>query len=44
MQESAICDGVQEVSLSHWREFFDLSMSVFAKAPAYIYRGQTDYN
>jgi len=36
-------NGVREVILESWQEFFKLSEKEFAKGPAYIYRGQANY-
>lgn len=44
MQESSISDGVKEYHLGSWNEFHELTESTFSVAPAYIYRGQTDYD
>jgi len=44
MNKSPIQDGVQEINLGSWREFFDLTIDDFAEAPAYIYRGQCNYD
>lgn len=43
MNESPTKNGVQEIKLDTWREFFELSVNNFSTAPAYIYRGQTNY-
>ena len=44
MIESEIFDGVQEITLESWKEFFPLSTDKFAFAPAYVYRGQAKYD
>ena len=44
MTESKIIDGVQEIQLDNWKKFFDLTITHFNRAPAYIYRGQADYS
>ena len=44
MKGPAISNGIQEYCLESWQEFHELSEDVFSKAPAYIYRGQTDHN
>lgn len=38
-----ISDGVKEYILESWTEMFDLTTRVFSTAPAYIFRGQADY-
>ncbi len=43
MEESPISDGVMEYRLRSWSEFHELTKDTFSRAPAYIYRGQTDY-
>ena len=44
MTETTTKDGVQEFRLDSWREFFDLTVDVLANKPAFIYRGQANYN
>ena len=43
MHESSIIDGVKEYMLDSWTEFFTLSNSLFSTAPAFVYRGQANY-
>ena len=44
MNESLTQNGVKEIRLDSWREFFELTTKLFATAPAYIYRGQANYD
>ena len=44
MEKSPTTDGVKEIRLDLLREFFDLTTDLFAKGPAYIYRGQANYD
>jgi hypothetical protein len=44
MRTSDVQDGVKEVELQSWREFFDLTVKEFATGPAYIYHGQANYD
>lgn len=44
MKKESVADGVQEVSLDSWHEFFNLANDLFAQAPAFVYRGQRDYD
>jgi len=44
MNKSDIQYGVREISLDSWKDFFDLNMELFVTSPAYIYRGQTNYD
>lgn len=44
MVESPPQNGVKEIRLNSWREFFQLSMELFATGPAFIYRGQANYD
>ena len=44
MEEEMITDGVKEYRLDSWREFFDFSVDVLNKAPANIYRGQSNWD
>ena len=44
MQTLPIKDGVQEYLLSSWQDMLALAEDLFAKAPAYIYRGQADWD
>lgn len=44
MQELPINDGVQEIRLDKWCEFFQLTTGLFANNPAMIYRGQANYD
>lgn len=44
MKEGKVVDGVQEIELDSWVEFFDLTRSNFVSAPAYVYRGQANYD
>jgi hypothetical protein len=43
MNESATIDGVKEYTLESWFEFFALARDFFATAPAFVYRGQANY-
>ena len=43
MQKLITKDGVQTYELESWDDFFDLIADPFAKSPAYIYRGQADW-
>lgn len=43
MEKSSVQNGTKEIRLDSWREFFQLTTDVFATAPAYVYRGQTNY-
>ena len=43
MKNSPTRNGVKEIRLDSWREFFQLTTDLFATAPAFIYRGQTNY-
>lgn len=43
MEESPTQNGVKEICLDSWHDFFQLTTDLFAKGPAYIYRGQTNY-
>ncbi len=36
-------DGIGEIPLESWKDFFELTKDLFAKGPAYIYRGQANY-
>ena len=44
MTESDTQDAVKEYRLDSWREFHKLSETVFVTAPAYVYRGQADFD
>jgi hypothetical protein len=50
MKEFAIADGITEIELDSWAEFFNLAKffglerGLFATAPAFIYRGQANYS
>lgn len=44
MNKLDIKDGVEEIQLDTWEEFFQLTTNHFAKASAHIYRGQANYN
>ena len=44
MVESEIVDGTQEFKLDSWSEFWELTTNLFASAPAFVYRGQANYN
>ena len=45
MRESPTQDGVKEIQLDSWREFLNKDiMDRFATGPAYMYRGQTNYD
>lgn len=44
MNESPTQNGVKEIRLDSWREFFRLATELFATGPAYIYRGQANYD
>ena len=44
MKESKVVDGVQEIELDSWVEFLDLTRANFVSAPAYVYRGQANYD
>ena len=43
MEYSDVEYGVKEITLESWTEFFELTRTDFATAPAYVYRGQADY-
>lgn len=43
MEKLPTQNGVREIRLDSWREFFTLSTDSFATAPAFIFRGQTSY-
>lgn len=43
MTHSDVEDGVQKITFTSWREFHDYVIEKFTQAPAYIYRGQTNY-
>ena len=43
-KKSQIIDGIQEIILDSWKEFINLSVESFTKTPAYVYRGQANYN
>lgn len=43
MNSSHIIDGVKEYVLDSWTEFFTLSNSLFSTAPAFVFRGQANY-
>jgi hypothetical protein len=44
VEKKSVENGVQEIELNSWREFFDLTVNTFSGAPAYIYRGQSNYD
>lgn len=44
MDNSSTQNGVKEIRLDSWREFFQLTTELFATGSAYIYRGQTNYD
>lgn len=44
VNESSVQNGVKEIRLDSWREFFQLTTGLFATGPAYIYRGQVNYD
>lgn len=44
MNKSPTQNGVKEIPLESWRGFFQLTVELFATGPAYIYRGQTNYD
>lgn len=44
MKNSKVIDGVQQYDLDSWQDFFSLTQQLFTKEPAYIYRGQANYN
>lgn len=44
MDEFPTQNGVKEIRLDSWREFFQLTTELFATSPAYIYRGQANYD
>lgn len=44
MEQHPVKDGVQQYDLTSWREFSTLVDELFAKAPAYIYRGQANWD
>ena len=43
MELFATKDGVREIRLDSWQEFFDASAELFSGAPAFVYRGQANY-
>ena len=43
MKEIPTRDGVKEIRLDSWRKFMQLTTDLFATGPAYIYRGQANY-
>jgi len=43
MYESPTIDGVKEYMLDSWTDFFPLSNNLFSTAPAFVYRGQANY-
>lgn len=43
MHDSATIDGVKEYTLDSWSDFFALSNNLFSTAPAFVYRGQANY-
>jgi len=43
MKKSATKDGVQEICVDSWQEFFAASAELFS-APAFVYRGQANYD
>ncbi len=43
MRNTSVVDGIQEYVLDSWTEFFSLTNTLFAKAPAFVYRGQANY-
>lgn len=43
MNESSTKDGVKEVTLESWVEFFGFTNKYFSEAPMLIYRGQANY-
>lgn len=44
MYESGTIDGVKEYTLESWADFFILTKGLFATAPAFVYRGQANYD
>ncbi len=44
MDESTTDNGIKEIRLDSWREFFRLTTELFATGSAYIYRGQSNYD
>lgn len=44
MNECPTQDGVKEIQLNSWDEFFKLTTTTLADSPAFIYRGQTNYD
>ena len=44
MTDSLVKNGVQEYCLASWREFFGLTTDSSKFGPAYVYRGQTNYD
>lgn len=43
MDASATEDGLREIRLDSWQEFFATSAELFSGAPAFVYRGQANY-
>ena len=43
MHKSPTTDGIKEYTLDSWKELFMLSNDVFSTAPAFVYRGQANY-
>ena len=44
MEKIPTSDGIREILLHSWTEFFDLTVEEFFNAPAYVYRGQAHYD
>ena len=44
MNQSLTQNGVEEIRLDSWSGFFQLTTERFATGPAYIYRGQANYD
>jgi hypothetical protein len=43
VHETPVVDGVVEYTLDSWTEFSSLANTLFAKAPAFVYRGHANY-
>lgn len=44
MDESPTRNGVREIRLDSWREFYELNTELFSTGSTFIYRGQTNYD
>ncbi len=44
MTSSQIVDGVQEITLDSWKDFFSLTVDKFSRTSNCIYRGQANYD